>query len=136
MTRHNWEFLDNIVFTDYICRNCKVYGRERNGEIRVWDSLLSLSCKEIREKFESHQFDKWGICNKCGLKMNSYNKRLYWSDKTLDCDEVIILEDHQFDKWGICSKCELKMDRIDNLYYYWHGEILDCDEVIIKGIIE
>jgi hypothetical protein len=87
MKEHIWDFLDNIVFTDYICRNCKMYGRVRDSYIVAWNSLLS--CQEIREKLESHQFNG-KICNKCGWRMNSYKGRYYWFDEVLNCDEVII----------------------------------------------
>jgi hypothetical protein len=91
---HNWKRVSNPnpnigTIEDYICRDCHTYGRLRNGEIRVWNSLLS--CKEARKKMKSHQFDKGWYCKECGLKLvqHGWGKLYYWSE-VLDCDEAII----------------------------------------------
>jgi hypothetical protein len=89
---HNWQVIDgtNPDPKDYICGDCKIYGRVRVGGIMAWRS--SLSCEEIRKKLESHQLNKYWYCEVCELKMARAPGRqeYYWWDEVLDCDEVII----------------------------------------------
>jgi hypothetical protein len=95
---HNWEIIHYYVelpgYICKVCKDCKIYGREMKGKVGTWinwdTSSSKLSCQEIREKLESHQFTNKMICNKCGLKLTRADTLYFWNWEVLSCDEAII----------------------------------------------